>query len=145
MGDLGGNKLSGVECAKSSSKPNGVSQPLSLALANLLNKEVGLLEYAASAVAADKIVIKNYGIGLYSHEFRLIFHVLANGGMAIKDAALFSMLSHRAFYELLKRMENDGIIYLAKSNTDRRVKTICLVKNHETEFLAAIRRARDCK
>jgi DNA-binding MarR family transcriptional regulator len=65
-----------------------------------------------------------FGTSLLSHDFRLIFQTIASSSMIVKDASVSSLLSGRAFHELLKRLETGGIIRFQANSDDRRSKSI---------------------
>jgi len=65
-----------------------------------------------------------FGTSLLSHDFRLIFQTIASSSMIVKDASVSSLLSGRAFHELLKRLETGGIIRFQANPDDRRSKSI---------------------
>ncbi|WP_404478570.1 hypothetical protein [Novosphingobium sp. BL-52-GroH] len=76
-----------------------------------------------NADASLRTVISN---GLLSHEARLILQLAVKGGTIVKEAALSSWLSDRAFYELSKRLERDGVIRQETAPNDLRTKRMCL-------------------
>ncbi|MFT4055858.1 MAG: hypothetical protein QM681_15250 [Novosphingobium sp.] len=75
------------------------------------------------ADASLRTIISN---GLLSHEARLILQLAVKGGTIVKEAALSSWLSDRAFYELSKRLERDGVIRQKTAPNDLRTKRMCL-------------------
>ncbi len=78
-----------------------------------------------AGLSIDK-AMRSFPFELLSHEARLVLQLLNNKSLIIKDAWLSSRLSNRAFHELLKRLEGNGIIHVAASETDRRTKSIAL-------------------
>lgn len=72
----------------------------------------------------DRELRSAFGTSLLSHDFRLILQAIVSNGMIVKDASVSSLLSGRAFHELLKRLENGGIIRFKSNPADRRSKSI---------------------
>lgn len=64
--------------------------------------------------------------GLLSHEARLILQLAVKDGTIVKEAALSSQLSDRAFYELSKRLEHLGMIRQKAAPSDLRTKQMYL-------------------
>ncbi len=86
-----------------------------------------------AGLSIDK-AMRSFPFELLSHEARLVLQLLNNKSLIIKDAWLSSRLSNRAFHELLKRLEGNGIIHVAASETDRRTKSIALDPNFVEHF-----------
>ena len=82
----------------------------------------------AEFLELDRTVRADIGANLLSHEFRLILQLFNKEGLIVKDAALSSQLSSRAFYELLKRLEQDKVVCSKPHAQDRRAKSIYLCK-----------------
>lgn len=74
----------------------------------------------------DRSVFADTGFGLLSHEFRLILHLFSKENVIVKDATLSAHLSGRAFHEMLKRLEADGVLFMEQNETDRRSKSVRL-------------------
>lgn len=97
--------------------------------------EDGYLEqFFSSLLEVDCALRASFGRNLISHEFRLIFQLSTKKKLIVKDAALSSQLSSRAFYELLKKMEQDGIVHSQRDNGDKRAKSICLSPEFATQL-----------
>lgn len=86
-------------------------------------------------IAMDDSVCEEFSTPVVSHEFRLILKLLINKQMIIKEAALSSKLSHRAFHTMVKKLEHDRILLVEQNSDDMRSKTITLNCN----FVHAIR------
>lgn len=74
----------------------------------------------------DRSVFADTGFGLLSHEFRLILHLFSKDNVIVKDATLSAHLSGRAFHEMLKRLEADGVLFMEQNENDRRSKSVRL-------------------
>lgn len=72
------------------------------------------------------MAMAEFGLNLLSHEFRLILQLLREQRLTVKDATLSSRLSSRAFYELLKRLANEGVLDIGRHPRDGRAKSIQL-------------------
>jgi DNA-binding MarR family transcriptional regulator len=72
----------------------------------------------------DLVLRSAFGTSLLSHDFRLILQAIASTSMIVKDASTSSLLSGRAFHQLLKRLETGGIIRFQTNPDDRRSKSI---------------------
>ncbi|WP_159982470.1 MULTISPECIES: hypothetical protein [unclassified Novosphingobium] len=72
----------------------------------------------------DQDLRATFGTSLLSHDFRLILQATVSKSLIVKDASVSSLLSGRAFHELLKRLETSGILRLQANPDDRRSKSI---------------------
>lgn len=108
---------------------NEISSDDSLAIASLL----------AAILDMDRSVHAEFGLGLLSHEFRLIAQLCGKGRSTVKDATLSSRLSSRAFYELLKRMTADGFVQTGPHPVDGRAKSIRLDEGFCARLIARLR------
>ena len=74
----------------------------------------------------DRSVHGSFGLEMLSHEFRLVGQLFARHRSTVKDATHSSLLSSRAFYELLKRMTEDGLVRTGPHPQDGRAKLLQL-------------------
>lgn len=74
----------------------------------------------------DGLLADHLDSGLLTHEARLAFQLFTRGPSIVKEAALSSRLSSRAFHELLRRMEDEGHVSVSPSLHDRRTRAISL-------------------
>jgi len=108
---------------------NEISPDDSLAVASLL----------AAILDMDRSVHALFGLGMLSHEFRLIAQLFGEGRSTVKDATLTSRLSSRAFYELLKRMTADGLVQTGPHPVDGRAKSIRLDDVFSARLVAGLK------
>ncbi|EJU10297.1 hypothetical protein LH128_24657 [Sphingomonas sp. LH128] len=85
-----------------------------------------IAERCQSLLEADSSLRSIIPNGLLSHEARLILQLAVKGGTIVKEAALSSWLSDRAFYELSKRLERHGVIRQKTAPNDLRTKRMFL-------------------
>jgi len=88
----------------------------------------------AFLVELDLRLRERLGLSLLSHEARLVLQLFQKKDVIVKDAWLSSLLSNRAFHELTKRMEADGVVGLYPNDADRRAKSLRL----DETFLARL-------
>jgi len=74
----------------------------------------------------DRAMRGRFALNMLSHEFRLILQLFTKKHLIVKDAALSSQLSSRAFYELLKRLEQERVLASGRHPDDGRAKSIQL-------------------
>ncbi|WP_159982469.1 MULTISPECIES: hypothetical protein [unclassified Novosphingobium] len=79
-----------------------------------------------SLLEADASLRSITSNGLLSHEARLILQLAVKDGTIVKEAALSSHLSDRAFYQLSKRLECHGVIRQKAAPGDLRTKQMHL-------------------
>lgn len=65
-------------------------------------------------------------------EARLLMLLNCRGAMSVKEAMHHSPISHRAFYMMLERLKQAGIVYLEPDHNDARVRRIHL-SEHSVE------------
>ena len=93
----------------------------------------------AAILDMDRSVHALFGLGMLSHEFRLIAQLFGEGRSTVKDATLSSRLSSRAFYELLKRMTADGLVQTGPHPVDGRAKSIRLEDGFSARLVAGLK------
>lgn len=69
-------------------------------------------------------VEKIFGIECFSTDTRIILCVVESGACNIKDAQYTSGLSHRGFYLRLKKLVDEGFIYVREDSTDGRKRLL---------------------
>ncbi|WP_404478571.1 MarR family transcriptional regulator [Novosphingobium sp. BL-52-GroH] len=74
----------------------------------------------------DSDMRAEFGSSLLSHDFRLILQATVSESLIVKDASASSLLSGRAFHQLLKRLETVGLIRFELNAHDRRSKSIAV-------------------
>lgn len=69
---------------------------------------------------------QRFGLSFIKPEAKIILLLKEKGSLSMKETMSFLDLSYRGFYILVKRMIQNGIIFMEEDAFDRRVKRISL-------------------
>ncbi|WP_156135389.1 MarR family transcriptional regulator [Novosphingobium malaysiense] len=122
-------------CASTMTEQGTSNQDPVMGNANLYNSKL-IESLFLMMLNVDANLRASFGTSLLSHEARLALQVSIHDNVIVKEAAISSLLSDRAFHELIKRLSDDGIIELQPNPNDKRSKSI--VMNDEfSDFLCS--------
>jgi hypothetical protein len=115
---IGGNPLKKkIESQSISKSSNGGSD----------KKPLSKLEQTATKVLKiDDFFIETLRTAALRPDARLLFYIMINRSVSIKQAMLDSSLSYRAFYTMLDRLKGDALLDVKNDDGDRRVRRLVL-------------------
>lgn len=86
----------------------------------------GLFETAAQILQIDNFFIEKLDASALRPSARLLFYIMVNRSVSIKEAMLDSPLSYRAFYIMIDRLKDVALLDVESDQDDRRVRRLVL-------------------
>ena len=83
-------------------------------------------EMASHIVKIDNFFNKELHTPALRPAARLLFYIMVNQSVSIKQAMLDSPLSYRAFYIMIDRLKDEAFLDVESDNEDRRVRRLVL-------------------
>lgn len=91
-------------------------------------KALGTERVAAELLRVDERCFEMFALRLMTPSSRLIVFIASHGSISVGEGLRHTSLSYRAFYSMLKRLKDQGMIRISPDQEDRRVKRLSLTQ-----------------